>query len=575
MTEPFGAYDLHDRLGAGGMGEVWAATRRLPGGVKQDVVVKRIRAERAAEPGFAERFVAEARVAARLGHPNLVRVVDFGQVDDAWFLAMERVDGADLARVQRAAGGRLPPGIALYIAHEVARGLAAAHGLKGEDGAPLGLVHRDVCAANVLVGRDGQVKLADFGVAGLAGQHTGEVVGHLSTMSPEQVDGRPVDARSDVFSLGVVLYEMLVGEKLFVGRDPAALRAQIRGAVIPAPSSLHAGIPARVDAVVSKALARDPEARFASAASMRQALRDALSPGAPDLQAEALRVLLPGWLDGAPLDAEVAKTVLDTVSAPTVLADLAASARTEFVPAPAAETRVDPVVSAPEAVPPRPAWSERRAAVVVLLLVVVGWVGLQWLAAPYDGTPWVPPSTPLELVPFEPVEAGPATAPVPWREEGASAAPSPIASADPSPVASPAASPYAGPPAGPGAGPSERPGSPPVVAPAGPVDSVEEHTATSAAPPLPASEPPPADAAPTSTPTVDPTTPARVTVQVSSGWGKLRIDGKRVKGSTPLDVALAPGVHRIQIETPSTGRVYTREIEVAAGEQKTLTIEVD
>jgi serine/threonine-protein kinase len=565
----FGPFALHRRLGLGGMGEVWSATRELAGGVEQDVVVKRIRAERAAEPGFEQRFLGEARVAARLNHPALVRVLDFGQVDGAWYLAMERVDGADLARVLRNAGA-LPPAVALYIAHEVARGLSAAHALAGPDGAPLGLVHRDVCGANILLSRDGQVKLTDFGVASLARDPEGEVAGHVSTMSPEQLAGGAVDARSDVYSLGVVLYEMLVGEKLFPGSDPGAASARPPADALVPPSRWRPTVPEALDPVVLRALCLDPDGRYPSAEAFRAALRRALEPGAPDLQATALRALLPGWLSGPTQDAEAARTVVDSVSAPTVVAPMA----DDTIPSAA------PVAPAPVAPAPPPREGLRPWQVVLgLLLFVGGWFSLQWLALPYDGSDVKDEAPPLNLVPLAPVEPAPTDrppeAPTPWAppEEPAAGAPQDGPAAE-APVLAPPAAPEPAPEAAeaPAAAPAPEPA--PAAEPSGrteaPVDAAE--------PPLPPAAPPeaePARPAPDAAPAADPGSTVPVTVHLSSGWGRVRIDKKRVKGTTPLEVPLAPGVHRIQVETPSTGRVYTREITVEPGAPQTVVIEVD
>lgn len=571
-STPLGPYLLHQRLGAGGMGEVWAATRNLPGGVAQDVVIKRVRAERAADPRFASRFLDEARIAARLTHPNLVRVLDFGEHDGTWYLALERVHGADLARVLRGAGGPLPAPLALTIAHEVARGLEAAHSSTDASGRPLHLVHRDVCAANVLIGTDGSVRLTDFGVAALAQDDDGsEVVGHLATMSPEQIERLPVDARSDLFSLGVVLYQMLTGTLPFGNTEPERLRAAITSAPLRPASTL--GAPPALDALLAQALARDPADRFPTATAMREALRAALHPSAPDLQATALAALLPGWLAPQP-SAESAVTVVDPVSAPTVLGAL------DLGPRPHDDLPDLPEIVLPEPEPPvapAPPAPTRRAgpvALAALALLAAGAVVL-WQV----GTS--PPPQPVQLQPVsvsvrKPAPTAPAAeaAPAaPARSEGTKAeapeseAPqaeaSPSASAEPAPP--PAAEPAAPAQPAPSPAPEER-DLPRDALADDPPSTTEAAVAAADLEALP--EDPPADLR------ADPTDPGTLSVRVASRWGWVRVDGKKIKGTTPIeDLQLPPGTHTVRVETPSTRRVYHRDVTITPGQHTVLVIE--
>lgn len=233
-----GDYELVRRIATGGMAEVYEARRPGPRGFTKRVALKRILPQLAMDPRLVQMFCAEARVHAALAHPNLVSVLDFGEAAGELFLVMEYVDGVSLAEVLRAVKARkravdLAP--ALYIAREVAAGLAYAHEYRDNDDAPLGVVHRDVTPNNILLGRAGEVKLTDFGI-----QHSswsevrtakGELRGKIGYVSPEQAQGQPVEARSDLFSLGVVLAEMLLGTSLIPGETELEIleNLQVRG----------------------------------------------------------------------------------------------------------------------------------------------------------------------------------------------------------------------------------------------------------------------------------------------------------------------------------------------------------
>ena len=226
--EKFGRYILLDRIGAGGMAEVFRAV--MPGveGFQRTFVVKRILAERAQSPYFVDMFVQEARINALLHHPNIVQVFDFGHVGGTYFLAMEYVRGRDVSEILRRLRRherRCPVGVAAYIAREVAMALSYAHALAGADGQPLNIVHRDVSPSNIICPRTGGVKLLDFGIAKALGEAemektgVGLFKGKISYIAPERIKDLPADGRSDLFSLGVVLWELLAGRKLFRGKS--------------------------------------------------------------------------------------------------------------------------------------------------------------------------------------------------------------------------------------------------------------------------------------------------------------------------------------------------------------------
>ena len=299
--ECFGRYLLVDRIGAGGMAEVFLAVMPGAEGFKRTFVVKRIQAERAQSPEFVRMFIDEARIGSLLDHPNIVQVYDFGNVDGMYFLAMEYLTGRDVSAIisrlcslQRAC----PPAVAAHIAREVALGLGYAHGLAGDDGKNLNIVHRDVSPSNIMCLRSGGVKLLDFGIAkaldayGAAAEPTahGVLKGKLAYVAPERIRGQAFDGRVDVFALGVVLWEMLVGRRLFRGKDELESLRFVLDLSVPPPSSLRRGIPEALDAVVLRALERNPDARYPSAQAMADDLERGLraTPGQP----KALQTLL-------------------------------------------------------------------------------------------------------------------------------------------------------------------------------------------------------------------------------------------------------------------------------------------
>jgi len=247
------------------------------------VVLKRILPHLSSNPKFVKMFLAEARVSALLHHPAIVQVNDLGEVNGEYFLAMEYVDGLDLVSVLRTASETerpMPPGVACHVALALADALAYAHALAGPDGRPLEIVHRDVSPSNVMVTAQGAVKLLDFGIARVAGQardeqtRTGTLKGKISYMSPEQADGRKnIDRRSDVFALGIVLWECLTAQRLFRGEDDMETLRLIRECQVWPPSSVRPEIDPALDAVVMKMLGRTPESRYQTCDEVAAALQ--------------------------------------------------------------------------------------------------------------------------------------------------------------------------------------------------------------------------------------------------------------------------------------------------------------
>jgi serine/threonine protein kinase len=268
-----GKYRLVQRLGRGGMAEVWRAKILGPAGFERQLVVKRILPHLVEEEHFVQMFVAEARLSARLSHPNIVQVYELGDVDGEYFLAMEYVRGKDLVSVVRSflSQGSPPIGLSALVMREVCRALAYAHGFCDEDGQPLRIIHRDVTPSNVMVSYEGVVKLLDFGVAKALAEvsdaktQTGVLKGKVGYLSPEQAEGGPIDHRADIFSVGIVLHELLTGERLFkaTGGELQTL-ALVRTAKISPPSHTNPDVPDELDRICMKALARVPADRYSS-----------------------------------------------------------------------------------------------------------------------------------------------------------------------------------------------------------------------------------------------------------------------------------------------------------------------
>jgi eukaryotic-like serine/threonine-protein kinase len=278
-----GRYELLHPLGIGGMAEVFKARALGPGGFARDVVIKRILPAHGDDPEFIRMFVDEAKLLGLLHHPNIVDVYDFGEDDGVLFLALEYVEGPSLSRILRtlrAANRKAPPAIVAYVAREVCRALDHVHSLCDRDGRPLDAIHRDVTPSNVIVTATGSVKLLDFGVSTFkdAVQITkaGTVKGKPAYLAPEQLEGKPIDGRVDLFALGIVMHEMLSLQHLFAGDSDLGTVKKIMEMQIPSPSATREDVPAALGDIVMRALERDRERRFASAAEMARALDDFL-----------------------------------------------------------------------------------------------------------------------------------------------------------------------------------------------------------------------------------------------------------------------------------------------------------
>jgi serine/threonine protein kinase len=279
MAVAFGKYELLRKIASGGMGQVFLARER--GAVERLVVLKLILPHLAEDEEFLTMFLEEARLVARLQHPNLVTILDLLEVEGRHCLAMEYVQGDDVRRLDkqsRLKGKLLPPGLVLRIISEAASGLDYAHKARDAQGQPLRLVHRDVSPQNILVGFDGAVKIIDFGVAKAAGSGhqtaTGVLKGKYPYMSPEQASGQAIDARSDQFALGVVMWEMLTGRRLFKGETDLMTLRLVKDCQVPPPSQINPKLPPGLDEVVLRALAPTADKRYPDCGALRLALED-------------------------------------------------------------------------------------------------------------------------------------------------------------------------------------------------------------------------------------------------------------------------------------------------------------
>lgn len=374
-----GKYQLLKKIATGGMAEVWYARQSGIAGFRKEVVVKRILPHLADDPDFVRMFLNEARMVARFTHPNIAQIFEFGRDDrsGAYFIAMEYVRGEDLGRVMRQAWDReqwLSQALAIRVIAACCDGLHYAHAQADEQGRPLRVVHRDISPQNILLSFDGGVKLVDFGIAKASdqGNHTqsGAIKGKFAYMSPEQASGKPLDNRSDIFALGLVLYELLTNERPFKrDNEIATLSAALECRIDP-PSHV-AEIPSELDEVVMRALARNPEDRYPDARAFQMALEELLLEMrwvATSVQlSELMRLLFP---ERDEEDRQLARLGDDVggptqgfaavKSSPSLPAAAAPSASTSVAPPPAHAPHPDETWDAPPGAPPTGSGVRRR-----------------------------------------------------------------------------------------------------------------------------------------------------------------------------------------------------------------------
>ncbi|MFO0581759.1 MAG: serine/threonine-protein kinase [Anaeromyxobacter sp.] len=543
-----GKYRLQELLASGGMADVWRAEFTGAAGVVKEVALKLVRGEHEASSEFVRMFVEEARLASRLGHANVVQVFEFGQVEQdglgsaggtRYYIAMELVRGHHLGKVverARERGTRLGLARAVHVAAEVAKGLAHAHRL-AEGGRPLGIVHRDVSPHNVLVSFEGEVKLADFGIARAESQAgltaPGTLKGKVAYMAPEQARGAAdVDARADLFALGVVLWELCAGRRLFAREsEGATLAALLAGDPISPPSAWNEDVPPRLDAVVMAMLARDPAARIATADDVVAALSGVLLELARSHEDVDLRGFMARVFPEGPAPA--------TAPEPTKV-------RTPRPEAPAAAPEDEITRTAPATRKAR-AWRAWGAGIAALAVVGGGWVALR----AGSGTAPAAAAAP---------GAGTGTGSAPGSAPASASGAAPAAAAAPAPPAVPAPDPV----------PDPGPDAAPVPAPSAPAP----HPAAPHSLDDPPRRPRPRVLASSDRLDGLPVPPASTGTGLlfveSSPWAPVLLDGVRVADSTPVLLRLTAGAYQVRLERPGY-RPSIATLRVMAGQRKRHT----
>jgi len=275
-------FELIAEIASGGMATVYLARLSGVGGFQRFVAIKRLHPHLANDQEFVQMFLDEARLAARLHHPNVVPILEIGMSQQGYYLVMEYVEGDTLARIlarSAQAGRMLPPQVSLRVCLDSLQGLHVAHEMKDDDGQPLNIVHRDVSPQNILIGMDGSARITDFGVARattrLSTTRTGQLKGKLAYMAPEQAKGGQVDRRADVFAMGIVIWECLAQKRLFKGEGEADTLNRVLYEPIPSLKQANPDVPDALETVVMKALDRDPAKRYATASDLADALEAA------------------------------------------------------------------------------------------------------------------------------------------------------------------------------------------------------------------------------------------------------------------------------------------------------------
>jgi serine/threonine-protein kinase len=451
MRERLDRFELIAEVASGGMATVLIARLDGVGGFQRLYAIKRLHAHLAKSPEFVEMFLDEARLAARIHHPNVVPILEIGTSTERYYLVMEYIEGDTAAHLFSCAaqdGKDMPARVAIRIALDALAGLHAAHELKDDDGSPLEIVHRDVSPHNILVGVDGVSRITDFGIARaasrLATTRSGQLKGKIAYMAPEQARSERVDRRADVFSLGICLWEMLAMRRLFKAEDDGETLSRLLYEPIPTIRSAAPETAPEIDVVCMRALCRDPDERFASAAEFLDALESAAMP-----------------LDLVGTHREVAACVDDVLG--NDLAERRAAVRARQSDRPPAEPTAAPanaalvrVVTEPgtlelhsEVSPYPPTWARRNTALVGATVVAAGIVAslgaLEWQRAGASAKSSSQPSRPAQALAsapsgsswFSPTLVATATS----SSDAADGAPSPTSTASANPkntVATPA-----------------------------------------------------------------------------------------------------------------------------------------
>ena len=536
MTTPLGKYKLVKLIASGGMAEVYLAKQAGAAGFEKLVCLKRILPHLARDKQFVEMFLNEARLAARLDHPNIVSIYDLGETNGNYFIAMEFIDGPNLRGVGKRAAELnelLPIPEVLKIISMAAAGLQYAHDLTDEDGQPLGLVHRDISPDNILVHRNGAAKVVDFGIAKAANSsgvtRTGTLKGKVAYMPPEQLRGSPLDRRTDVFALGVVLYEMLAGKRPWDANSEVALIGKIMTEEAPPLSELRPDAPEELLAIVDRALAKEREQRYQSCHEFQNDLEQLLvglgQTITPTRVADFIRAYTP---EAAPAsEAEVTDGSLGAVEeesfAGTGAAPQLIPHERQQQPEREAGTRM---LETPVLQPPKSRGLLYGIAAFAFIAMIGGGAAIFFLKGQGDdqSAPVAVERATIVEQPKAPPPAPPPPPPTRVVEEPVKARPPPkkLAVAEPPP--------------------------PPVVV-------IKE---------APRPPPPPPPAAP---------------VVIAKGelvllirpWAKVEVDGHEI-GVTPLadPVQLSAGDHQVRLINPDLGKDITRTVHIVASERNTL-----
>ncbi len=466
-----GRYAVYDEISSGGMGSVNYGRLLGPVGFSRTVAIKRLHAQFVKDPEFVSMFIDEARLAARIRHPNVVQTTDVVALEDEIFLVMEFVQGESLSKLWRAAsakGGRIPPEVVSTVMVGVLHGLHAAHEATNERGELLHIVHRDVSPQNILVGADGVPRVIDFGIAKASGRavstRDGQLKGKLAYMAPEQLRSQPVDRRADIFAAGIVLWEMLTGKRLFAAESEGAVVTKVLELLVEPPSATSPDVPTEVDAIVQKALAREPAERFETAEAMALALEVALTMASNTRVARFVAELAGAALQKrakavAAIEESSDNRVRALDSAPTLdpsdVIDAEKTRSDTFVEAPVTQPS-SMSVSGPAllaAAAPRPRIAAFVIAGALLVgILVAGFIGIRSLtdsrSVAAEPTSALPPLPTMAIPP-------PATsAPSSWASTSTDRPAGPIDPANEQPIAS---APVGARPAPPSAGPRPRP----------------------------------------------------------------------------------------------------------------------
>lgn len=283
IPKKLGTFDILAKLADGGVGTIYLARRTGPKAFRRLVAIKRLHPHYASDASFVTMFTDEARLAARIHHANVVPVLELAADDDGYYVVMEYVEGSNLADLHFQAAkrdGKIPRAVAVRVILDALSGVHAAHEIEDDDGRIVNLVHRDISPQNILLGSDGLARVVDFGIARATQLRAFETLGaslkgKLEYMSPEQIECKPVDRTTDLFAMGIVLWEVVTGRRLFPAANQVTTIQRVCFDPIPSPRTIDAGISPEIEAVCTRALERDRSARFATAAAFAEALEDA------------------------------------------------------------------------------------------------------------------------------------------------------------------------------------------------------------------------------------------------------------------------------------------------------------